>query len=341
LGVRTDTSDLILVSDTYYVDVDDIEENPYQPRDNFDPEKLRGLAENIRRNGQLHPIVLRPGVKRRWQLVCGERRWRAVKLLGRVQIVAKIGKYTDLQSQEIALDENLQDESLTTHEESVAFQNLWGAYEREGIAMTFDLMAGKRGVSITYVRNRMEFTEDKMHPEVFALSKRHRNVITTCIHINKIQSAAQRERLIAAVDRRASYREIQILTDVTDTNIFSQLLEMVGKGNKLAAIEEKKRKLLEDKQHAADSYSYPDTETASQSQQFELTGSAPVSHGTPVTGNSTREANQELESALVRLSGSINTVSGWHKKSSPAARIKHAARIVELARQLEGLAEIP
>jgi ParB family chromosome partitioning protein len=106
------------------IDIDLISSNPYQPRSDFDAEKLGELANSIKQNGILQPIVLRP-VGARFELIAGERRWRAAQQAGLLKIPAIIKDVDNEKTLEIALVENLQRADLNPIEEAEAYQQLW------------------------------------------------------------------------------------------------------------------------------------------------------------------------------------------------------------------------
>jgi ParB family chromosome partitioning protein len=105
------------------IDIDAIIPNPYQPRQAMDDEALRELSESIRVQGVIQPILLRR-IDTRFQLVAGERRWRASKLAGLTTIPAMVVDLTEPEMLEWALVENLQREDLNAIEEARAYQTL-------------------------------------------------------------------------------------------------------------------------------------------------------------------------------------------------------------------------
>ncbi len=102
-----------------------IEPKPDQPRQNFDPEALAALADSISENGVLQPILVRPGAQEGfYQIIAGERRWRASKMAGLTEIPAVIVDADELTAARYSLIENLQREDLDPWEEATAYQRL-------------------------------------------------------------------------------------------------------------------------------------------------------------------------------------------------------------------------
>lgn len=104
------------------IPLDQIDPNPYQPRKFFDAEALRSLAESIRTVGLLEDIVIRPAGDR-YQIVLGERRWRACKLAGINAISAKVVELDDEAAKLISITENIHREDLTEVEEAFAYKH--------------------------------------------------------------------------------------------------------------------------------------------------------------------------------------------------------------------------
>ena len=106
------------------LDLDSIEVNPFQPRSNFDDESLDELASSIRELGLIQPITVRKLGFDRYQLVSGERRYRASKKIGLKQIPAYIRIANDQESLEMALVENIQRQDLDPVEIALSYQRL-------------------------------------------------------------------------------------------------------------------------------------------------------------------------------------------------------------------------
>lgn len=124
--------------------------NPDQPRKEFDPEQLNELANSIREKGVLQPILLRT-VKNKsylYEIVAGERRYRASKIAGLSEIPALVKDLNDKNTMEIALIENVQRENLTPIEEANAYQNLI-----DSCNYTLDDISRLIGKSVSYIRN--------------------------------------------------------------------------------------------------------------------------------------------------------------------------------------------
>lgn len=112
------------ISSMNEIDVNFIEVNPYQPRTHFDQEALQELADSIRTQGIIQPITVRQLSKDRYQLISGERRLQASKLIGLRHIPAYIRTADDQQMLEMALIENIQRENLNAIEIALSYQRL-------------------------------------------------------------------------------------------------------------------------------------------------------------------------------------------------------------------------
>jgi ParB family chromosome partitioning protein len=135
--------------------IDAISANPQQPRSRFDEEPLEGLAESIRQVGVLQPIVVREGDgSGTYQLVAGERRWRAARLAGLDEIPAIIRQGDDESGLTEALVENLQREDLTPLEEAAAYRQLM-----EDFGMTHETIADRVGKSRSAVTNTLRLLQ--------------------------------------------------------------------------------------------------------------------------------------------------------------------------------------
>jgi ParB family transcriptional regulator, chromosome partitioning protein len=110
--------------DIHDVDTDLIDPNPDQPRSRFNEDKLEELTQSIRANGLVQPVLLRRAANGRYQIVAGERRWRAAQRAGLRKVHAVVRNIPDSKLLELALIENIQREELNPIEEASAYQRL-------------------------------------------------------------------------------------------------------------------------------------------------------------------------------------------------------------------------
>ena len=106
----------------------DIVPNEHQPRHQFDEDALRELSDSIARHGVLQPLLVRPLTDGSYQLVAGERRWRASRMAGLSEVPVVIREMTDQESATLALIENLQREDLNPMEEATGYRSLMDTY---------------------------------------------------------------------------------------------------------------------------------------------------------------------------------------------------------------------
>ncbi len=124
-GLSALLSDSVTQGDEFLeVDIDLIEPNPEQPRTHFDDAKLEELAQSIRANGLVQPLLLRRAPGGRYQLVAGERRWRAAQRAGLHKVSSVIREIPNEKLLPLALIENIQRQELNPIEEAMAYQKL-------------------------------------------------------------------------------------------------------------------------------------------------------------------------------------------------------------------------
>ena len=123
LGTTTATSPEAAQSAAQELPIESIVANPQQPRKSFDSSSLQDLSDSLKRTGVLQPVVVRRH-GHQYQIVVGERRWRAAKMAGLSHIPAIVREATEAQSLELALVENLLREDLNPMEEAEAYQRL-------------------------------------------------------------------------------------------------------------------------------------------------------------------------------------------------------------------------
>lgn len=108
--------------------ISEVEPNKNQPRHSFDEDSIANLAESIRENGLIQPIIVRKTAMG-YQIIAGERRWRACRMLGMNEITAVVKEFDDEQVAKAALIENIQREDLNPIEEATAYKDLMEKYE--------------------------------------------------------------------------------------------------------------------------------------------------------------------------------------------------------------------
>lgn len=135
------------------IGTDQIVPNPYQPRKTIDPESIKELAASIESEGLLQPVVVRR-IHDDYQLIAGERRWRAHQFLKRGKILARVMTTTEISSASLSLIENLQREGLNPLEESMGYHSLV-----EEFGLTQAKVAERVGKSRSYITNTMRFLQ--------------------------------------------------------------------------------------------------------------------------------------------------------------------------------------
>lgn len=138
------------------IDVDLISRGPWQPRIHFDEESLNDLADSITAQGVVQPIVVRATVDNRFEIVAGERRWRATQMAGLGQIPAIVKQFDDQTAAAVSLIENIQRENLNPLEESNALLRLVNEFE-----MTHQQVADTVARSRASVSNLLRLQELK------------------------------------------------------------------------------------------------------------------------------------------------------------------------------------
>ncbi|WP_278414785.1 ParB/RepB/Spo0J family partition protein [Lactobacillus taiwanensis] len=129
------------------IPLDEIRPNPYQPRKTFDNKSLKELSDSIKENGVFQPIIIRKSVNG-YEIIAGERRFRASKLAKKKTIPAIIRKFDEAQMMEVAVLENLQREDLTPLEEAQAYEML-----QKNLGLTQAEVSKRLGKSRPYIAN--------------------------------------------------------------------------------------------------------------------------------------------------------------------------------------------
>ena len=163
-----------------------IQPSSYNPRKNFDEASLAELAESIRRQGVLQPIGVRPMADDRFEIVFGERRYRASLMAGLEEIPAIVMEISDEAAEEMAITENLQRQDVTPMEEANAYQKLIesGRYDVQALTAQF-------GKSENYIRTRLKFVS--LIPEIAQLLEQDEITISVATEICRYGADIQQQ----------------------------------------------------------------------------------------------------------------------------------------------------
>ena len=199
-------------SQIQFIPHDLIKPNPQQPRVRFDYNELEGLACSIRANGLLQPINVRTSENGEFELISGERRLRAARMIGMTKIPCIVMNVSDQQSALFAIIENIQRENLDFFEEAVAIERLMTEY-----GLSQDEIAEKLGKAPSTLSNKLRLLRlpDEIRDKISyaGLSERHARALLTLpdnntrkrvldIVIERHLTVAETERLIQDVHRR-------------------------------------------------------------------------------------------------------------------------------------------
>ena len=174
--------------------VDRITPNPKQPRIAADPAAQDDLTASIREHGVLQPILVRPLERGHYEIVAGERRWRAVTALALAMIPAIIEEMSDEQAIEIAVIENLQRENLSPLDEAAIFARMTSE-----LGYSIRKLADKLGKDKGYIENRLRLVAAPA--DVRALVAERSDTISHAYELMKIDDPARRAELAAQIAR--------------------------------------------------------------------------------------------------------------------------------------------
>lgn len=176
--------------------------NPYQPRKHFNEQSIQELAESIKQHGVIQPIIVR-SVLKGYEMIAGERRYRAAQQLGLANIPVVIRNFSDQQAMEIALIENLQRENLNAIELATAYQTLMDQF-----ALTQEELSVKVGKSRSHIANFLRLlqlpNEVKECVSRGTLSMGHARAIVGVKDETKVKQLAK-----AAIDQGWSVRQLE------------------------------------------------------------------------------------------------------------------------------------
>jgi len=190
--LSADDSDVGRSTGVRVIPVANIESNPQQPRTIFDADALRELAASIREHGVLQPILVRPLGANRYQLVAGERRWRASREAGLETIPALVEELDDDTALEISIIENLQREDLSPLEEATMYDRMIHDH-----GYSIRKLADKLGKDKGYVENRLRLADAP--EEIRELVSVRKDTLSLAYELLKVTDEKKRRRLAARV----------------------------------------------------------------------------------------------------------------------------------------------
>ena len=183
------------------ISLSDIRPNPYQPRKHFDEMALNELAQSIQEHGVFQPILLKESVQG-YEIVAGERRFRAAKIAGLEKIPSIIVEFTDQQMMEIALLENIQREDLNAIEEAQAYQTMM-----QKLNLTQEELSKRVGKSRAHIANTVRLLKMPKKMQDYVL-----NGELTMGHIKPLITIDEKKALEVAkkaIDEKLSVREVE------------------------------------------------------------------------------------------------------------------------------------
>ena len=216
-----------------YIDINDIRPNSAQPRHNFDEEKLAELASSIKTNGVIQPLIVRESANG-YELVAGERRWRASRMAGLKTVPCIIRNFDDRQNAIVAIIENMQREDLNPIEEALGLKSMTEKY-----GFTQEQVSASLGRSRTYITNSIRLL--KLPEEIQQ-------------YVSSGQMSAAHGRTIINIPDKAKQKEIaeKIIRNDLSVRATERLAEKVKDELRPERKKRKKKVSEEDKARAAE-----------------------------------------------------------------------------------------
>ena len=205
------------------IDLKEIRPNPYQPRQIFDEKALMELADSIKQHGVIQPIIAKKSIKG-YEIIAGERRVRASKMVGLEKIPAIIRPFTDQQMMEIGLLENLQRENLSAIEEANAYKSMI-----EKLNLTQEELSKKVGKSRSHVTNILGLL--RLPLEVQQMVNDERITMGHARALSKLEDDEQiKEIAKKIVDENLVVRDIERMTE---TDEFSKKIKIARRAKEV------------------------------------------------------------------------------------------------------------
>lgn len=211
--------------------VEKVQRGKYQPRRDMDPEALEELADSIRKQGIMQPIVVRPIDSERYEIIAGERRWRAAQLAGLDRVPALIRDVPDEAAIAMALIENIQREDLNAMEEAMALQRLQEEFELTQIEVAEAV--GKSRTTVTNLLRLLHLTDEvRTMLEHGDLEMGHGRAMLTLAPEQQLAVARQVEA------KSLSVRQTEALVRKVQTETAAPLQEKAKPDKDVARLEE-------------------------------------------------------------------------------------------------------
>ncbi|MBE6138657.1 MAG: ParB/RepB/Spo0J family partition protein [Firmicutes bacterium] len=222
------------------INIEELRPNPYQPRKVFKDEALDELAESIKEHGVFQPIIVKKSIKG-YEIIAGERRYRACKKAGLSTIPAIVRTFTDEQMMEIALLENLQRENLSAIEEAQAYKSMI-----EKLYLTQEQLAKKVGKSRSHVTNTLGLLRLPLEVQQLVaedkISMGHARVLSKLESNEKIIEFANQ-----IVNSKIPVRDLEALTNSTDLERKVKITRVKDSNNEFKYVEDLFREKLDTK----------------------------------------------------------------------------------------------
>ncbi len=227
------------------IDIDLIEPNTLQPRTNFDEERLEELAQSIKSNGIIQPLLVRRQNGERFQLVAGERRWRAAQRAGLLRVPCVVREIPEDKILELALIENIQRQELNAIEEAQAYKRLI-----ETLGLTQEMVAQRVGRDRTFITNYLRLLrlpEDiQQLVERDKLSMGHARALLG-VDDPEIQRKVAKNITEQGISVRETERTIKRIINRVDNTRLSPAAPVIKEDANIKAAENKLRRRLSSK----------------------------------------------------------------------------------------------
>lgn len=212
-----------------YIPLEEISRNPFQPRREFNESEIKDLARSIEMYGVLQPIVVRKA-REGYQLIAGERRYRACRMLGYSAIPAILQEMSDKQAAEVSLIENLQRKDLNYLEEAGAYAQLISEF-----GLTQEELAQKVGRSQSAIANKLRLL--RLTKELRCLivpetiTERHARAL---LKLNSVDT--QKEVLLAIYEKELNVKETEEIVEKLRQNNLPQEVNQTGQGQQVSIV---------------------------------------------------------------------------------------------------------